>query len=663
MLAPGLARLRAQSDRIALSGLSGAETLELTRSLFGDAPNAERFAEWLHGWTAGSPLHSLEISRQLVAREIIRYSAGIWMLPSDRPLAGLPGALEDALSVRIGSLSDAARGLAECLSLQRETPTLELCRLLCGTADEREVLLLLDELARNDVLYADQAGYRFSSTALREVLFNGMETAGSEANHKRLGDALAVLAGSENLALQVEAGWHLILGGDEIRGADMIARVASDAVTVRFLIADLHHVAEPVEAALNVYKRHRKSVYARMPLLAALAQAGYYQDRAWGERYGDEALDILEHITGLRMARLFSRFIGRHLGLLFGLSFAFLRFWFAPRSERTYEYSHILVQLFGAVTALTGTAAGSLDAERAARVADVLEPFSVLPERLTPVGIYQFCRGLQELARDNEATAYRTFDTLLARFQNPRYYPTLPAHARPLYIAGAHFARGAFAVFRQDGGRALESAAALDALGLKLYAMVASQIRFLYYCNRGELAKAEPHRELVEMHAAQVGSAWQVEIWEPPALIPVHAMLSDIVALTRTADRLEVLGRSIPSLRLHERLAVRAVALAQGDSKNLPRIRQDFDAVLAEPRSFTGWAATHGFMARAYNEAQQYSEAKALCEQAMAHMTDADLEYGVLFADQDGEEQLDGAELLTRPGKIHLLTVQLGLAI
>ena len=257
---------------------------------------------------------------------------------------------------------------------------------------------------------------------------------------------------------------------------------------------------------------------------AALAQAGYYQDRAWGERYGDEALDVLEHITGLRMARLFSRFVGRHLGLVFGLVFAFLRFQLAPRAEKTYAFSQILVQLFGAVTTLTGAAASSLDADRAARVADVLEPFSVLPERLTPVGIYQFCRGLQQLARDNEAAAYRDLrHAARSASRIPRYYPSLPDDARMLYVAGAHFARGAFAVFRQDGGRALESADALDALGLKLYAMVASQIRFLYHCNRGEFAKAEVHREQVELHAAHVGSAWQVEIWEPSALIPVHA--------------------------------------------------------------------------------------------------------------------------------------------
>ena len=629
--APGLLKLRAQADRMALSGLSAVEMLELTRSLFGDAPNAERFADWLHGWTAGSPLHSLEISRQLVAKDVIRYSAGIWMLPVERPEAGLPGALEDALQVRIASLGDAARALAECLSLQREQPTLELCRLLAPTKTEREVLGLLDELARNDVLHAEQAGYRFSSTALREALLNNMEEEASEQNHRLLGAALAQLAGADNLGLQIEAGWHLIRGGEQIQGADMIARVASDAVTVRVLIADLHHVAEPIEAALNVYKRNRYSVYARMPLLAALAQAGYYQDREWGERYGDEALDVLEHITGLRMARLFRRFVGRHLGLMCGLLFAYLRFRFAPRAERTYSFVQILVQLFGAVTTLTGAAAAALDADRAARVADVLEPFSVLPERATPVGIYQFCRALQELARDNEASAYQTFDTLLARFQNPRYYPTLPGDARVLYVAGAHFARGAFGVFRRDGQSALESAEALDRLGLKLYSMIASQLRFLYHSNRGEFIKAAAHREQVELHAAHVGSAWQVELWEPSALIPVQVALSDVVAATRIADRLELLSRSVASLRFYARMAARAVMLVRGDADVMVRLRSDLDADERPPRSFTGWAATYAFLARGHNEAREFLEAREICERVKSHLTEADDDFGILF--------------------------------
>src|SRR5579864_7462444 len=119
----GLVALRGRCEHVSLSGLSPAETLELTRSFFGDAPNVERFAEWLHGRTAGSPLHCVEISRQLVTRRVVRYIEGIWALPPDRPDAELPAALEDALSIRLAMLSAQSRALAECLSLQREQPT------------------------------------------------------------------------------------------------------------------------------------------------------------------------------------------------------------------------------------------------------------------------------------------------------------------------------------------------------------------------------------------------------------------------------------------------------------------------------------------------------------------------------------------------------------
>src|SRR5581483_9450377 len=111
-----LVALHSHSVPLELSGLSPAETLELVRSLFGDAPNVERFADFVHERTLGSPLYAVELCRQLVAEEIIRYSGGLWTLPVQRPDAHLPAALEEALSSRIQVLGDSARSLAECLS-------------------------------------------------------------------------------------------------------------------------------------------------------------------------------------------------------------------------------------------------------------------------------------------------------------------------------------------------------------------------------------------------------------------------------------------------------------------------------------------------------------------------------------------------------------------
>jgi hypothetical protein len=380
-------------------------------------------------------------------------------------------------------------------------------------------------------------------------------------------------------------------------------------VTVRKLVANLHRAAEPIEAALQVYKRHRRSVYARMPLLAALAHTGYYEDRFWGDRYGDEALDACEDLSGIRAARVLSRFLGRWLGMVLGILFAFVRFTLTPRRERGYSFFEMMIQLFGAVTTLTGTASLSLDVERGARVADALSLFSVLPKRLAPAGIYEFCKGLPEIGRDRQASAFEVFDDLLRRFENPRHFRGLPPDARLLYVTGAHFARGAFAVYRENGRAALESADVLDASGLKLYAMVASQLRYLYHANRGELSKAEKHREQVELHAAHVGSAWQVETWEAASLIPLHTDLGDIVALTRAVDRLETLSARVPSLRLYARLASLSLAVVQGEWGEHPLLAE-IDS--RAPRSFIGWAAVTGYRASGHNAHGDHATAKAI---------------------------------------------------
>jgi tRNA A-37 threonylcarbamoyl transferase component Bud32 len=640
----GLVTLRSQCARLDLEGLSKEETLELCESLFAGAQNVERFADWLYGRTEGCPLHCIEISRRLLLDHVIRYIDGLWALPAERPTAELPSGLEEAISLRLVLMSESARGLAECLCLQREQPTLAVCRLLVGDGDDMQVLHALDELARNDVLYADQGGYRFSTTAVRDALVAGMDSARREENHGLLGEALAALAGPADGVARIEAGYHLIQGADDVRGADMIADVARDSANVRKMIANLHHVARPIEAALQVYKRHRRSIYERVPLLAALAHASYYEDRKWGDRYGDDALDACEDLSGVRTARALRRFLGRWLAMVFGIFLAVIRFYLSPKRDRRYRFKEMIVQLCGAVTTLTGTAALSLDVERATRVTQVLELFSALPNRLAPVGIYQFCLSLREIGRERQAQAYKAFETLLRRFEDPRYYLELPADARILYVTGAHFARGVFATMRANGKAALESADALDASGMKMYAMVASELRFLYHMNRGELAKARPHRELVEMYAADVGSAWQVETWEPAALIPISSKLRDVVALTQIADSLEQMSGRVTSLKLYRRLAHLALLRSRGAFSEVEYAILELIGS-AEPRSFVGWAQTVAIPARALNETGEHDAAKSMCEDALLHIDDEDRDWVTLFLDLDVEMAIAEAGL------------------
>src|SRR5262249_5529040 len=157
---------------------------------------------------------------------------------------------------------------------------------------------------------------------------------------------------------------------------------------------------------LFAYRRQRRTPYECLPLLAGLAQAGYYEQRTFGEKYGDEALTVLEDLSGMQTARRLRRFCGRLASLVVGIAVAVVRFAITPKRERYYPCSEVVISLLSTATTLAGAASLSLDAERATRVTDSIEPFSVLPARLTPVGIYQFCRALQEIGRENEAAAF-----------------------------------------------------------------------------------------------------------------------------------------------------------------------------------------------------------------------------------------------------------------
>jgi len=635
----GISALRRHTRTLALDGLTRREMVEFARSMFGDAPSSERFGEWLQERAAGSPLHAIEICRRLLDDGVIRYASGLWTLPIEQPDADLPAELGDALSIRLSSLSAAARELAECLSLQRDRATAELCALLCADADDprARAQTLLEELTNAGVLYAELGGYRFSSSALRGTLLRELTGERLENDHRRLGKAFTRLAG-DDVALRIEAGFHLIQGddgGDDLRGAELIAHAVGDSQKFRRMVPNSFRAGRPIEAALKVYRRHRRSPYEMMPLLAALTQVGYYENRYFCEQYSDEALNLLEWMSGLASARRLQRYLGNLLGLLLGMLLAYLRFFTTPKQHRPYPYREVLLQLFATVTTATGTAAISLDALRAGRVAEVLRPFAFLPERLTPVGIYQFCSALSEIACENEVAAFATFQELLRRFSSPDYYPTLPDDARTMYVAGIHFARGSFAVFYADGSAALESADALDATGIKLYAMIASQLRCLYHTARGDFAKAAPHRDQVELHAAHVGGVWQVETWEAAALILIHAVaIGELANTTRIVHRLEALSGSVPTLKLYSRLANAALRLAQRDRRDVKGFAK---AAEGTPRSYIGWAATMACIVRAYNIIGEFAEAKAFGERMLAHVTEADRDLVVLFLPLDIE--------------------------
>jgi hypothetical protein len=640
----GHTALAAYAARHLLDNLSEPALRELARSLFGEAPNLARFCEWLYAATAGNPLHCLTMVKQLLAQGSIRFAGGAFTLPDQRPDVQAAGALHDALLARMEGLPEEATSLAQCLALQRAVASRALCAALFGDVhDETRVRGPLEQLVQREVLVQEGDEFRFSTTALREALLAKMDSYRRRINHRRLGDALMRLAGPEDYVRQIQAGHHLMRGGEEARGADMLARIMANSSVMRTLAANLHQVASVAEEALLVYERDRRSVYERIPFLSVLLTSGYYEDHRLAVRYGDRALDALEHVSGLGLARRLARFTGKKLALIVAVLLAALRFYLVPRRERVYAFREVLVQLFAAASNAMALAVLTLDGARADRVAALLEPFSALPDRLTPAGIYQFVHALRFITREEQAQAQAAYDELIERFSDPGYYPTLPNDARPLYVNGCRFASASFAVFRNDGRGALAHAQALDSSDLRMYRMIGAQMRYLYHAYRGELAEAARHRDQVEIHAAHMGSAAQVEIWEPAALLPLYIMLDDGVGLTRALHRLESLRGPLPSLGVYADLAAAALALVRDKDPRDALARYAAALENRAPRSIIGWAITRSMVARAHNALGEHAAAAEVCEQVFAHMAPADADYVIIFL--YAELQMAEAEL------------------
>jgi hypothetical protein len=138
------------------------------------------------------------------------------------------------------------------------------------------------------------------------------------------------------------------------------------------------------------------------------------------------------------------------------------------------------------------------------------------------------------------------------------------------------------------------------------------------------------------MHAAHVGSAWQVETWEAVSLIPVYTALDDVDAMTRVTARLEELARTVPSLKFYARLARHALTLLLSHSPE-EIVAHAKEVTGHAPRSYIGWATTQAFAARAFNQIGDHASAKAICEASLLHVDDADREYVTLFLHLDIE--------------------------
>lgn len=607
-------KLCAGAETMSLGTLTEADTSAVVRSLFGEVPNRERVARWLHRLSDGYPRHIMELARYLVAHGIARYSDGAWALPRELP-ANVPSRFEDTLDERICKLSPHALALASLLSIHDGPLGLELCASLAET-EQGDPFLALDELSAEGVLVGVGAGYHFEQEALRQRILARIGAQERQRLHRLIGARLLEVS-ARDVASTLSAGWHLFNGGDQKRGAEILRQVALELVAAD----ELPEAVPALEAAAAVYRKLGRPQHQLLGLLEPLAFGGYYVDRRLADRYGDEVLELLSHETGLTLTVRCRPYLGSYLSLLVGLIYAVLLHVFGGRGGLGILNRRISI-LGGISCALTGTSTICLDHAGAARRAAVFEPFSVMGKRHGGAFCHALAVSLVRLTEDRAAETIAELRDLLARLETRFGVIGLPEQIKPVLKGGVLFALGALEGFT-DPPRALERADALEACGLRLYDMVACQIRANYYACQGAVDLAREHEKRVEMHAVRNGSAWQAEAWAPSSKAIACIITGDLIGLKRAAEELARLVGEIPSFAYVERLAQASLKALRGEyAAAIPAL----EAVLAErePRTQIGWGVSVGVLASAYNETAQHQRAASLCSTALAQLSEAD---------------------------------------
>jgi hypothetical protein len=580
-----LASLQQSAWRVQLHGLSQIEVRALVEATFGPVPGSERLADYLHELTGGNPQGCRDLMQHLVENGIISFADGVWALPQELTDQQLPADLGQALDARIARLGSSARRLVSMIAVHRGPVLLERLEAIALRERIDDPLAALSEAEQRGVLVVDDESIRFSHVSVRDAALRLLSADEQRRLHAQFG-ALLLQQGAQDVTTQLDAGWHLLHGGEQARGADLLAEVG----VALSLDADSMPAAIPaLRAALDAFRALGRSQREQARLLAPLAIAGFYADRKIIEAYGDDAVAALQHVLGLGLARRLRPWLGLRLSMAIGfvgvgLGGAVLRH--GPRRGRLI-FTESVTLFITLVSMLVGVGTLTLDAPRARRYAELLEPLTVLGKDHVAAFSYRNARAFALLPEDRIAQTRASCRDLIARLDDGRPVRRLPERTRRMLRVPLVYALGVMETFRESP-EALRLADELEQAGSRLPELFAHQIRANYHGLRGEVEQAEHSRQRVQQLAGQAGSGWHAEVWAPSSEILCCMLTGDLIGLKRVGAQLERLAAEIPSLGLHVQLAAGGYHHLRGEHAQAHAIGH---AVIAssEPRGFIGW--------------------------------------------------------------------------
>jgi len=407
----GVDAILARARRLRLHRLRREETAAVLQSLFGTVPNVDVLAEWMHEVTTGTPMQIMELAKHLVRENSVRFVDGLWVIPPHLSPDHLQRNLAATLSARAAALPPSERRLAEALSVRRGNLSLPLCMRLADEDDAQLLFVNLDELVAKGVLVSGGSGYHFGQDALRQVLLRQIPDKRAQRLHLRLGKALLQQESKEPQE-RIEAGYNLILGGDELHGAKVVAVTARRLPTRS---VGTTQALPAVEAALQVFEQLGRPKLDCLRLRVVLAGA---MDRRTTQQYAATTLQALCDAAGgqgQKSNTLLRCKFGSQLEFWTRYAATQLEFCMTPKQQRGPRPGWALAMFYRVGFSVLGVFMSELDIEGTKRL--VRQAQSLAPAGPLHALVAEVFRAQLLALRGNAAASLRCARTVREQFE------------------------------------------------------------------------------------------------------------------------------------------------------------------------------------------------------------------------------------------------------
>jgi tetratricopeptide (TPR) repeat protein len=608
------AKIRACSRLIGLEPLNVAQMAELTDAIFGGASNSQRLAHWLHEQSGGNPARCMDLTRLLLQRGLIRYTAGTFTLPHD---VGDDVAWEDSGAALLGRLSDRsalARQAAGVLSLQEMPMQVDHLAHALG-AETREVVLALEELTARGLVSVIEGRVSLLSTALRAALQTSLEETARRDLHRRA--ARAILAEKQlDGSLRMQAGMHLLKAGEESEAVELLtARGDGDFLKGNTPIPLL-------EAVLDVLRRQGRTDEQCLGVLVPLVRGGFFGDLHAQRRHLDRTLTALANVCGVTtMNELLPR-LGPKLALAAGIAAGLYRHARTPKHMRYGAFPETMGALLSILSASTAAYACAFESKQAFDIVQRFEALRAFGPDSAPYWSIEFCLATAEVGAAKYAAARARYERLLERFNRPVKGMNDEIHLQFKQGILHGLAQSKVADADPDCLRLAEE---LEKAHM-FFAPHAQTVRMAFYGMRGQMELCDQHRRRGEVLALRGGISWSSVTLMTGRTAYMAMNTGDPVTLVRITSELERLSQIAPKTLLY-RDAVRAyLELLRGRPE---RAVAAYEKLFASPdaaHTMAHWI-DRTMYAKALSALNRHAEAKQVCEDLLAKLSPTEILY------------------------------------